>query len=442
MRNGAPSKLLTLADPVDRQIAWCPPAAPYDVRHMLAGVQEGADFKGGFFDKDSFLELHANWAKTVVVGRARLGGYPMGVVAVETRTVEQVRPADPADITSQEKMIQKAGQVWYPDSAYKTSQAINDLAAEDIPLMLFANWRGFSGGMQDMFDEVLKYGAYIVDSLRHYSQPIFVYIPPHGTLRGGAWVVVDATINAQYMEMYAETTARAGILEVEGVVSIKYRTPALLKTMHRIDPELQALDAELIKASAPAEKDPKKKTKKAASARSVEELTGLIKSREQQLLPYYHTVATQFADMHDTPGRMTAKGVIRDCVPWATSRTYFYWRMRRRLLELQAVKAMQKLQADLSYDDALTWLHTSLSKHVSAEALKDDKGLTQWFEANENLVNDIVGQFKKVAVAKQVQDLVQTSGESVVDGFATAFEGLGDAQQAALLKTLNALTKK
>jgi acetyl-CoA carboxylase carboxyltransferase component len=41
----------------------------------------------------------------------------------------------------------------------------------------------------------------IVDALREYSQPVFVYIPPHGTLRGGAWVVVDSTINDQFMEV-------------------------------------------------------------------------------------------------------------------------------------------------------------------------------------------------------------------------------------------------
>ena len=45
-----------------------------------------------------------------------------------------------------------------------------------------------------------------------YAQPVFVYIPPHGELRGGAWVVVDTTINAQYMEMYAADNARGGVL--------------------------------------------------------------------------------------------------------------------------------------------------------------------------------------------------------------------------------------
>lgn len=62
-------------------------------------------------------------------------------------------------------------------------------------MIIFANWRGFSGGTRDMFNSILKYGAWIVDALRVYKQPVFVYIPPHGELRGGAWVVVDPTIN-------------------------------------------------------------------------------------------------------------------------------------------------------------------------------------------------------------------------------------------------------
>lgn len=46
------------------------------------------------------------------------------------------------------QIIQQAGQVWFPDSAYKTAQAIKDFNREKLPLMIFANWRGFSGGMK------------------------------------------------------------------------------------------------------------------------------------------------------------------------------------------------------------------------------------------------------------------------------------------------------
>lgn len=49
--------------------------------------------------------------------------------------------------------------------------------------------------------KVLKYGALIVDALVEYKQPVFVYIPPHSELRGGAWVVVDSTVNPNVMEM-------------------------------------------------------------------------------------------------------------------------------------------------------------------------------------------------------------------------------------------------
>ena len=73
-----------------------------------------------------------------------------------------------------------------------------------------------------MYDEVLKFGSDIVDALVAYKQPVFVYIPPEAQLRGGAWVVVDSTINSRVMEMYAAPTARGGVLEPAGSVSIKF----------------------------------------------------------------------------------------------------------------------------------------------------------------------------------------------------------------------------
>lgn len=45
------------------------------------------------------------WAQTVITGRARLGGLPVGVIAVETRTVELNLPADPANLDSEAKVI-------------------------------------------------------------------------------------------------------------------------------------------------------------------------------------------------------------------------------------------------------------------------------------------------------------------------------------------------
>lgn len=53
-------------------------------------------------------------------------------------------------------------------------QAIRDLNTEGLPLFIFANWRGFSGGQRDMYDEVLKFGSDIVTALVDYRQPVFV----------------------------------------------------------------------------------------------------------------------------------------------------------------------------------------------------------------------------------------------------------------------------
>lgn len=66
--------------------------------HCWSSLCAGGDnFEAGFFDQGSFIETLNNWAKTVVTGRARLGGIPCGVIAVETRTVECIHPADPAN---------------------------------------------------------------------------------------------------------------------------------------------------------------------------------------------------------------------------------------------------------------------------------------------------------------------------------------------------------
>lgn len=67
------------------------------IRIILFSIPGGTGFEHGFFDKDSFVETLGNWAKTVVTGRARLGGIPCGVIAVETRAVECIHPADPAN---------------------------------------------------------------------------------------------------------------------------------------------------------------------------------------------------------------------------------------------------------------------------------------------------------------------------------------------------------
>ena len=69
------------------------------------------DWEHGFFDQGSFIETLGNWAQTIVTGRARLGGIPCGIVAVETRSVECVIPADPANPDSESKVCHDARNI-------------------------------------------------------------------------------------------------------------------------------------------------------------------------------------------------------------------------------------------------------------------------------------------------------------------------------------------
>lgn len=367
--------LLPVLDPVDRLVEYVPTKAAYDPRWMLEGRlvstsdggASGSHWLSGFFDRGSFHEIMKAWAKTVVCGRARLGGLPLGVIAVETRTVELQVPADPANLDSDACSIQQAGQVWFPDSAYKTAQAIRDFSREQLPLMIFANWRGFSGGMKDMYEQVIKFGAQIVDGLRKYEQPVIIYIPANGELRGGAWVVVDPSINERHMEMYAERESRGGVLEAEGTVEIKYRQRDLLKTMARLDPEcgdlrekikaIKAQSSELLDSSGGGERQ---LSEDGESKSKLKALEASLEAREKYLMPVYHQISVTFADLHDTPGRMLQKKVIKNIVDWPNSRKFFYWRFKRLIARNALVHAIIKhAKGHVSFEQAMDIIRKS-----------------------------------------------------------------------------------
>merc|ERR1711997_895728 len=142
------------------------------------------------------------------------------------------------------------------------------------------------------------------------GQPILIYIPPFGELRGGSWV-------------YADPTARGGVLEAEGLVSIKLRLREQREMMNRLDPEMKLLQQQL-------------------PSQNPEEVKNKMKEREEVLAPMYHTVAVHLADLHDTPVRMKEKGVIREIIPWENARTKLYWRLKRRLLEMRLMKEIDR----------------------------------------------------------------------------------------------------
>merc|ERR1719445_2164456 len=367
-----------------------------------------------------------------------LGGIPLGVVAVECRTVEATLPADPANADSEARVISQAGQVWFPDSAFKTAQAIYDFNREELPLMILANWRGFSGGMKDMFDQVVKFGAFIVDALSEYKQPIMVYLPPKAELRGGSWVVIDPAINPSMMELYADPTSSGGVLEPEGIVEIKYRAKDVRKTMERLDPRMSQLAEELNK-STPG-------TPEHAS------LEQRVRVREEQLAGVYHQVAVKFAELHDTPVRMKERGTIKEIVSWRGARRFLYWRLRRKILETELSSQIIDAGAAVGHNQRSAMIRRWFTEdHSDAGHLWDtqDQQVLDWLERQVDMTErstsqDSIKLLKRDAILSSLKsispELMEDIGMFLAQKmtpekrgeFIEAIENIGDREEKSV----------
>lgn len=142
--------------------------------------------------------------------------------------------------------------------------------------------------------------------------------------------------------------------------------------MNRIDPILKELQEKVKKVQ---KNHPELERKSSISQHmepkkhpDFEELEKKIEERQNYLLPIYHQVSVQFADLHDTPERMNEKGVIivssfeskktiaciksyvldlQDVVPWRKARNTLYWRLRRLLLQDRIITALLEAQPHL-----------------------------------------------------------------------------------------------
>ncbi|XP_008803739.1 acetyl-CoA carboxylase 1-like [Phoenix dactylifera] len=427
---GGPLPISRSLDPPVRPVEYFPENS-CDPRAAICGIQDGSGrWLGGIFDRDSFIETLEGWAKTVVTGRARLGGIPVGIVAVETQTMMQVIPADPGQLDSQERIVPQAGQVWFPDSATKTSQALLDFNREELPLFILANWRGFSGGQRDLFEGILQAGSTIVENLRTYKQPVFVYIPMTGELRGGAWVVVDSKINPDHIEMYSEQTAKGNVLEPEGMIEIKFRTKELLECMGRLDLELVSLKAKLQEA------------KTVGDPGDAELIQKRIISREKQLLPVYTQIATRFAELHDTSLRMAAKGVIKKVVDWESSRSFFYKRLHRRVSECSLITIVRDAAGEqLSQKSALElikkWFLASEPSELAGSKWEDDDAFFAWKDDPKNF-EKYLEELRVQKVLLQLSSLGKSASDlqALPQGLAALLSKMDSSSRAQITEEL------
>lgn len=121
----------------------------YDIRDLLAC----------FVDEGSFLEFKADYGKTLVTAYAKIGGFPVAIVANQRK---QVR-------TAQGKV--EIGGVIYSDSADKAARFIMDSNQTKVPLIFFQDVVGFMVGKEAEQSGIIRSGAKLVNVISNSIVP-------------------------------------------------------------------------------------------------------------------------------------------------------------------------------------------------------------------------------------------------------------------------------
>jgi acetyl-CoA carboxylase carboxyltransferase component len=101
-------------------------------------------------DEDSLLQVHARWAKELVVGYARLDGRAIGIVANQPK---------------------HKGGVLFSDSADKAARFIWTCNAFNIPLLFLADVPGFMIGTQVERQGIIRHGAKMISAVSEATVP-------------------------------------------------------------------------------------------------------------------------------------------------------------------------------------------------------------------------------------------------------------------------------
>jgi acetyl-CoA carboxylase carboxyltransferase component len=198
------------SDPSDRDITTAPHDVPDSEFATVGDIFSAAanpDRKKAFdirtvmralADQDHpVLERWAGMADadTAVVFDAHLGGHPVSLLGIESRTVPRrgYPPADGPDTYT-------AGTL-FPKSSKKTARAIN-AASGNRPLVVLANLSGFDGSPDSMRNLQLEYGAEIGRAVVNFDGPIvFCVISRY---HGGAFVVFSKALNPRMTVLAVE----------------------------------------------------------------------------------------------------------------------------------------------------------------------------------------------------------------------------------------------
>jgi propionyl-CoA carboxylase beta chain len=183
------------SDPIDRADAALDslvpedPMKPYDIKDVIHSIA----------DDKYFFEVHEHFAKNIVVGFARLGGQPVGIVANQPAFLAGV-----LDI----------------DASVKGARFVRFCDAFNIPLVTLEDVPGFLPGTQQEWNGIIKHGAKLLYAFAEATVPKLTVITRKAY--GGAYCVMSSK-HIRTDANFAWPTAEIAVMGPEGAVNIVYK---------------------------------------------------------------------------------------------------------------------------------------------------------------------------------------------------------------------------
>ena len=165
------------------------PNQPYDMKEIIVTV----------VDEHHFFEVHPQFAENIVVGFARLNGFPVGLVANQPAIL-----AGTLDI----------------NSSVKAARFVRFCDAFNIPLLIFEDVPGFLPGVTQEHGGIIKAGAKLLYAFAEATVPKITVITRKAY--GGAYCVM-ASKHLRTDMNYAYPTAEVAVMGPQGAVEILYR---------------------------------------------------------------------------------------------------------------------------------------------------------------------------------------------------------------------------
>jgi len=170
------------------------PSKPYDIKDLIRVV----------VDENYFLEVQQDFARNIVIGFARLGGRPVGIVANQPAYLAGV-----LDI----------------DAATKGGRFVRFCDCFNIPIVTFIDVPGFLPGTSQEYGGIIRHGAKLLYAYCEATVPKISIITRKAY--GGAYVVMASKAIRGDVNL-AYPTAEIAVMGPDGAVNIIFRN-AIMK---------------------------------------------------------------------------------------------------------------------------------------------------------------------------------------------------------------------